>query len=134
MADLRRSAVRFQRLGRDLLIGTRRVIREVALETTAKLIRRTPVDTGRARSNWFIGINAPSRQSRKRPVSPGAAIGRAAARLTSSRLQDTVYITNNLPYIQRLNRGWSAQAPPGYVQQAVREATKDRLVRAKVFE
>ena len=27
-----------------------------------------------------------------------------------------VYVTNNVPYIEKLNRGWSAQAPAAFVE------------------
>ena len=38
------------------------------------------------------------------------------------KLDDTVYISNNLPYIQRLNDGYSQQAPENFVESAVQVA------------
>jgi hypothetical protein len=35
-----------------------------------------------------------------------------------------MHITNNLPYIVRLNQGYSAQAPAGYVEQGVLAARR----------
>jgi formaldehyde-activating enzyme involved in methanogenesis len=34
-------------------------------------------------------------------------------------------VSNNVPYINRLNEGHSAQAPAGFVQQAVAKAVAD---------
>ena len=89
-------------------------IRAVALVVDRELVLRTPVDTGRARANWLPSLNAPSVSL----VEPGQKpdIG---ATLSSYKIEDTVFISNNLPYIQRLNNGYSKQAPAGFVEDAI---------------
>ena len=51
---------------------------------------RTPIDTGRARRGWQ------QRQTGTQKI-----------------------LDNQVPYIERLERGWSKQAPNGFVNQAI---------------
>lgn len=89
-------------------------VRKVALGTQAELSRATPVDTGRARSNWFGSVNTPARGTTQftgglRPMNVERF----------SVVSDVIFITNNLPYIKPLNDGSSAQAPSGFVYNVV---------------
>lgn len=99
-----------------------KTVRAVALFVDAELVTTTPVDTGRARSNWLPTLNTPAAGQ----VEPGGKpdMGRAIAAYT---LADTILITNNLPYIRRLNEGYSKQAPAGFVDIALAKAK--RIVR-----
>ncbi|NTX09022.1 hypothetical protein, partial [Myxococcus sp. CA040A] len=57
-----------------------------------------------------------------------------ASQLEDSKLGDTVYVTNNLPYARRLEFGHSAQAPRGMVRVTVarlREILEGALEDAK---
>ena len=47
------------------------------------------------------------------------AIAEATALVSGVKAGDTVYISNNLEYIQALNEGHSQQAPAGFVEKAV---------------
>ena len=124
MASLGRAAAFFRRLGNRVDEGTHKVVRRVAIAVDRKLVLRTPVDTGRARSNWLVGINSPVSGTTD-PVTQAAAIGAARARIVASRPGDDIYISNNLPYIGRLNAGASRQAPPNFVEQAANEAVAE---------
>ena len=99
-----------------------KVVRKVALELFARVILRTPVDTGRARGNWFPSIGSPN-QSVDTHVDPtgSGSTGRAGATVQSAKLGDVIYLTNNLPYIRRLEYGYSRQAPSGMVRLTVAE-------------
>lgn len=105
-------------------------VRRIAMAVLTELVVSTPVDTGRARSNWHVGLGAPPDSGNEEPYHPGedgstdaanarAAIAVGQAALSDRRPEQDVYISNNLPYIARLNEGWSAQAPAGFVQTAV---------------
>lgn len=91
-----------------------KTVRAVALVVDAELVATTPVDTGRAKSNWLPTLNTPD----TRKVEPGEKPDIAPV-LSSYKIDDTVLITNNLPYIRRLNDGWSQQFPAGFVERAV---------------
>ncbi len=124
MASLDKAAAFFRRLGNRVDEGTHKVVRQMAIAVDRKLVLRTPVDTGRARSNWLVGIN--SRVSgTTAPATQGAALSAARARITASKPGDSIFISNNLPYIGRLNAGASRQAPPNYVEDAAEEAAAE---------
>lgn len=92
----------------------------IALEAVTKIIQRTPVDTGLARGNWNVGFGQPDLTD-QRPAPKGIApIARAKVALGSNRSGAgpvrVIYITNKLPYMRRLEFGWSKQAPNGMVR------------------
>jgi hypothetical protein len=93
-------------------------VRRAALAIDQTLVMSTPVDTGQARSNWNVSTGAPQEQIVE-PVSAGAAIARGAAVINGRRSEETIFITNNVPYIGRLNEGSSAQAPAMFVEGAI---------------
>lgn len=92
------------------------------------IVLPTPVDEGRARSNWLVTVGSPSGITIEPHVKGSkGSTGDANVRVTieqgtaqigtyASPDQGAVYISNNLPYIVRLNQGWSAQAPAGFVE------------------
>jgi hypothetical protein len=120
-----------------------KAVRKAALAIDQTVVLSTPVDTGRARSNWLVNIDTPSR-GQIDPYSPGQGLGtgeganaRAALEqgkeaISRFRLGNKIYLSNNLPYIQKLNDGFSAQAPAGFVEKAVQSG---RIVirRAKLL-
>jgi hypothetical protein len=110
-------------------------IKKITLDCVANLRRApseggTPVDTGWARANWFVGIGRPSTRDGNflDPDSGDVAEANSAAEtglgsvLAYTLAAGSVYITNNVPYILRLNDGYSQQAPAGFVQRAIQEA------------
>lgn len=99
----------------------------IALSTniTTELQDRTPVATGWARANWVPGLGGPgnSSSSSRPDGSQGAAQAAGISSLSSYKLEiGPVFVTNNVPYITRLNDGYSAQAPSGFVQQGIAAA------------
>lgn len=100
----------------------------VAVIKTAALINQTvvlatPVDTGRARGGWQIGIGF-SPRGFNTPMDPNGSGTVSANRLKIGRRRSgqTIHIANNVEYIGFLNDGSSAQAPAGFVELAVRQA------------
>lgn len=106
-----------------------------------ELAARTPVDVGTAVSNWKVSLNEPAKGVRK-AYSPGRAGSTAesnasAAVVAASRALgrysegDIIYITNNVPYMERLNDGYSLQAPAGFVESAL-SSIRARIRAAKI--
>jgi hypothetical protein len=116
-----------------------KAVRAVALQTLAQVTVATPVDTGRARANWIVSVGAPSQLEKPWPDKRGSG-GRAAsgaisdgtAVLTGAPKATTVFVQNNLPYIRRLNAGWSKKAPAGFVERAIKSAIA-ALTKARIF-
>lgn len=102
------------------------VLRKVALDLHRRVVLRTPVDTGRARGNWQIGVNTISRGETgatggKRAVAADAGAA-ALSGLADAKAGDRVFIVNSVPYIFRLEQGHSQkQAPQGMVAVTLRE-------------
>lgn len=107
--------------------------REIAFEVAYRIISRTPVDSGQARANWNVGLQRNDASTNSEPDPSGqTAIARAEETLARMSSNDTrVYITNALPYINRLEHGWSDQAPNGMVQITLAEFPE--FARRKLF-
>ena len=106
-----------------------KLLKKVATRVDQVVVTETPVDTGRARSNWQVEVGSTPGATRE-PYNPGeggstgaanaqAAIDQGKAAIATYKTGDEIHITNNLSYIGRLNEGHSAQAPAGYVEEAV---------------
>ena len=94
--------------------GTK-IFRGTCLNLFGKIIRRTPVDTGRLRSNWYSSINAPV----STVDGSGEGFSQTAEKL---KLGDAAYFVNNLPYAKAIERGHSQdQAPHGMVRVTIVE-------------
>ena len=103
----------------------------LVFEIHAEMVEATPLDLGWARGNFVPQINSPYRENLKdtEPSAGDAATRHAAnisklgAILTSYQLGNgPLFISNNVPYIGRLNDGHSKQAPPGYIPMAIDRA------------
>lgn len=111
------------------------VVRSVSIKLFSAIIKASPVDTGRFRMNWQTS-GAEERTGLVSGVDPtgGATINSATTFITNSPTARQFTLTNNLPYAERLEYGWSQQAPVGFVRVNVarfqtlidQEATKVR--------
>lgn len=98
----RRQALVTQKLGEEILTS---------------VVRLSPVDTGLFRNNWRVGINAPFRGVVSTTDRTGnRAIGVGKRTMARVKAGDVLFISNNLSYAQRLEYGWSRQAPYGMVR------------------
>jgi hypothetical protein len=107
--------------GKNVEDNADKLVRKVALKIDATVVLATPVDTGRARSNWQVELNKPA-VGTVEAMEAGAAINKGKdviSRYEGGTPGASINITNNLPYIGRLNEGHSAQAPAGFVEEAV---------------
>lgn len=102
----------------NLLRNTERRVKRAAMLIDQTLVTSTPVDTGRARSNWLAGIGA-APSGTVAATSASAAIAAARSAIDQYKLGSTIFIANNVSYISKLNSGSSAQAPAGFVEKAV---------------
>lgn len=97
-------------------------VRKIALELFSRVILKTPVDTGRARANWQVAIGAlPNGTLQLEDKTGQATISAATARTAGVEAGDVIYLSNNLPYAERLEDGYSLQAPAGMVSLSVQE-------------
>ena len=93
------------------------VARQVSFKLFSAVIKASPVDTGRFRMNWqTAGAVAPSGVIDGTDKGGAAAIGNAASYIFAASDWNEFTLTNNLPYAERLEYGWSNQAPQGFVR------------------
>lgn len=98
------------------------VVRKVSLDLMARVIRRTPVDTGRARANWQVAIETiPVGEVEGSDKSGAKTLTAAAATVQSMIAGHVVYLVNNVPYIGVLEDGSSKQAPAGMLEVTLQE-------------
>ena len=78
------------------------VVRKVAFDLDRDLVKACPVDTGMARSNFFIGLDRISSVETEASKNGAPSVARAAAFTSTLKAGGTFYITNNLPYILKI--------------------------------
>jgi hypothetical protein len=97
-------------------------VRRLALEIDRRLVLKSPVDTGRFRANWNIGYGALNVTITNDTDKTGSkSIGKANSELLQAKAGMQIFISNSLPYAQRLEDGWSKQSPFGMVKLTVEE-------------
>ncbi len=127
--DLRGFSRRIRTVAADISSNADKLTRKVALAVDQTVVMATPVDTGRARSNWIVSLGAPvsytvpaytpgkgqstAQQNAQQAIDQGKAV------IAGYNGGTSINITNNLVYIGALNNGWSAQAPANFVEQAI---------------
>lgn len=116
-----------EKLGDDLNV----VKANAAIELANAIITETPVDTGRLRGNWQASVGSPAKGELNVEDKEGTKTQAAAAKVLSVSVPDTLYLSNNLPYAQAIEYGWSkVKAPEGMVRVSIQNviAAFDQLV------
>jgi len=102
------------------------LVRAVAYELAREVIvggdysPGTPVDTGFARSSWYVRLGAGTMLGRT--ITPGAvpggdsALAEASVLLLGAKAGESVFLLNDTEYILPLEYGHSQQAPHGMVR------------------
>ena len=94
-----------------------KVMRQVSIKLFSAIIKTTPVKYGRARMNWMASDGTPASGTTDATDRSGnIAIGNATSFVLKATDWREFTLTNNLPYAQRLEYGWSQQAPAGMVR------------------
>lgn len=117
------------------------LMKKIALDLLKKIVLRTPVGNpdlwknpdahppgyvgGRARANWQVALDVlPSDSETLATVDANGnlAITDGTNKLLNlNKPYGVVWIFNNLPYIVRLENGWSGQAPQGMLRLSIQE-------------
>lgn len=111
-----RNLAAFDAFMRDLVPQIEEKIGElrrwVAIEIWSNVTSMSPVDTGRFRASWNIQDGSPDMsvvpEGQHGPPSQPSGI--------STRPYQQTWVSNGLPYGERLEFGWSRQAPDGMVR------------------
>lgn len=115
-----------KRTGVDLDVS----IVKVALSIFDGVTKKTPVATGRAKGNWnlSVGFMNTSVDETAKSTEPLGRPAKAPS-LAMYRNLKPIYITNSLPYINRLEHGHSKQArsPDGMLTLTINEIRSSLL-------
>jgi hypothetical protein len=76
---------------------------------------KSPVDTGRFRASWTIGVGQID-PSVAPESAPGQKVATPEPRIPAITVGQTYYHANSLPYARRIEYGWSKKAPAGCVR------------------
>ena len=108
-------------------VAIKEVRKNYAFALYSSIVKKTPVDTGRARANWNVSVGSPdlstTEDTRKTP--------KLKDKMPDPNGDESIFISNNLPYITKLEyggypnppkkgsgktvNGYSKQAPEGMV-------------------
>lgn len=143
MRDLYDLATQMHTLVKRIGTFSNETSKDVALTILSDLVQVTPVDVGDALANWQVTLDnpallpipayAPSPKGRviagtwvhkvdpaitaQANITPTLAAANAA--LAPKQPGQSIFIANNVPYIEDLNTGTSTQAPSGFVDRAI---------------
>jgi hypothetical protein len=120
------------------------MIQKATIAALISIVQATPADSGRARSNWNVSLGQAD-LSTKEPYAPGENLGLGEAQNSQAAISQGTqqalqyrrgrggnYLTNNLPYIKRLNDGHSEQAPAGFFKYGIKSA-RDTIRQLKLL-
>ena len=110
------------------------ILRKVALDLFRGVVIKTPVDTGRARGNWMVGVNRIPTETQL--GIDNAPMPRIISDVSTAKWGDNVALANSVAYIGPLEYGgfpnppmkgsktaggFSKQAPQGMVRITIEE-------------
>ena len=112
-----------------------KAVRSTAIELLGELVRKTPVGNpglwkgdapagyvgGRLRGNWQVQVNSADTSTIDTVDSIGnGTISKGISAIKGYSSKDkAIFISNNLPYAERVEEGWSEQAPAGMMKVSV---------------
>lgn len=127
-------ARRFQIIAAAVRRNSELVVKRAAIAADQAAVLATPVDTGRLRANWLVGIGtsltgtvsfAEGSDGSTRGDVTNAALNRARDIISTYKLgKGAIYITNNVVYAPIIDDGSSAQAPRGMTALAIKAAER----------
>lgn len=91
------------------------LVNYVCLNMANQIILLTPVDTGAAKNNWQSNIGSPNRSANSLPDKSGSGAKSQAEDKARQAYGGIFYFVNSLPYIKKLENGYSKQSPAGMV-------------------
>ena len=104
--------------GVEVLKDADQFTKKITGEMLQQVVVATPVDTGQARGNWRVSVGVVDKKTDQTQDKSGqGSITKGIATIQSGGgIGKVVYISNSLKYIEKLNNGWSMQAPKNFMQ------------------
>lgn len=105
-------------------------VKNAGVALVRKLATTTPKDTTSAARSWLIGKGAARSDKIDTDVVVGfldAAVEAAKRDVEGYQFPQTLHVTNNQPYIDKLNNGSSQQHPGKFVEVAIAQVTNGQF-------
>lgn len=128
MNDLEKLARDAKKLERDIKRAANEMAKDGAVGTAGALSAATPIDTGKAASNWLVSLGFPKTREIEahepgeggstKAANVAATVKAAREAVKNKKLGQNIFITNNIDYMDPLaNDGHSPQQPnPGWIE------------------
>lgn len=117
--NLMKGMKEIDRMNEAYRIQIKKAMKVGIIEALRQVTISTPVDTGRARWSWFLSVKVPSPEL---PPEGKYRVPQTTERIKALEqnftVSDTLYLTNNVPYVPDLNEGSSKQAPARFVEKS----------------
>lgn len=98
------------------------VTQKVTFDLFSSVILKSPVKSGRFRGNWIASVNSYGTLTVDIEDKTGSDATREMGGVAlTTPAGNIVFMVNNLPYAQRLEYGYSSQAPAGMVRVTIAE-------------
>ena len=145
MAGISELDAKLDKVFKGISRGIERFAKVTALDIGKEIISDTPQDTGKAASNWKVGINRPA-DSVIDPHSPGKHLGlgntqnvNPAVSLMARKIKgfklgkrNVIFISNHVSYIRFLDAGVaSKQTKPLIVKRGIQRGLKTAVSKVK---
>lgn len=127
MSDAKQFSIEIDKfLDTDVPEAIMAATKAISMHVLNGVVMKTPVDTGRARGNWIVSLESPvSGTVDKNDKAGSQMIAEGTGIIGSMTEPKTVFVQNNLPYIERLENGYSKQSPAGMVAITVAEISAE---------
>jgi len=110
--------------------GAEDTVRGTTIKLWQAIIKSSPVREGRFRGNWYASGETPSSKKTLKTDKDGSkTVSAATNKVLKQKDVSAFTLTNNLPYAERLEYGYSDQAPAGIVRVNVKRF--NRLLEAE---
>lgn len=125
-----------KRIRLELIGAVEDTVGKLQLRAWQVLAIATPVATGFARSGWTPSVGSPVVDRLDRPTSEKEARKSARAMYTANLAtakkiaatyrvgQGSAFLSQNVIYVQFLNKGSSSQAPAGFIERGIEVTVK----------
>ena len=98
------------------------VVRKTVVQLMNAVVLRSPVDFGRFRANWMVGVGYKVTTTVETTDKSGdVSRARVEPAMATWSPGMSIFITSHLPYAKRIEFGWSKQAPSGVVRLTVQD-------------
>jgi len=158
MSDYLRFEADLKKVSRTLGIKLDKVVRKTSLDVLSGVVKKTPVDRGALRAAWQVGLNespgekATYKLNKKEKLTPRQAaqiaLNKGSEVISKVTADDTVYISNYMPYAhvveyglynpgpKTTSDGYSKKAPKGMARitlQEIEQKLIDELKNIKLL-